>query len=214
MTKFLSIFLARVKLALRSFPLLFLVVTGGLYLSDFIKVKPLPEPDTPRARFIVQEVKLLSARIGLPSTPLVFLGQNTHSVHSLWLPNYIAVDRTMLDPSQYGDNEIIFVLGHELAHINNRDGIRLRWQPDAAWSYRREYLADETGAALAGCAAMAQTISRHYDTFNDGAKDPSDPHPSPEDRLQHSCPGAKLSPASAMPATDATRRGFPIEPKC
>lgn len=95
----------------------------------------------------------------------------------------IIVSPAMLDSEKFSDNDIRFILAHEVGHVARLDAYRFwtRW-PDSG-AAARELDADRIAVRLVGCEAMKETIARHRNEFLKGCQEKGGHHPHPNMRL-------------------------------
>jgi len=152
------------------------------------KVGPLMSETTAREHFIVQEVKDYARRLNLRLKPTFVVGIVPGSVGALSGNAVIVISPEMLDPTKFTDNDVRFILAHEVGHITRLDAYRFwtRWTDRGAEA--RELDADRIAVTLVGCYAMKETVAHHWDEFMKGYQEEGDHHPHPSARLQHACP--------------------------
>jgi Zn-dependent protease with chaperone function len=147
---------------------------------------PMPRVSV-RERFISQQVDEYASRLQLQVTPTFVVGSVPASAGALSGNAVIVVSPGMLDPTKYTDNDVRFLLAHELGHVARLDAYRFwtRWTEEAAEA--REIDADRIAVRLAGCEAMREVIVRHWGEFMKGYKEAEDHHPHPDKRFQEAC---------------------------
>lgn len=153
------------------------------------KLGPRMSETTARERFIVQEVSAYASRLRLRLKPTFVVGSVPASAGAFSGNAVIVIPLEMLDASKWSDNEVRFILAHEVGHIARLDAYRFwtRWTERGAEG--RENDADRIAAGLVGCKAMEETIARYWGEFMKGYQEKGDHHPHPSHRLQHACLG-------------------------
>ncbi|WP_371765579.1 M48 family metalloprotease [Massilia sp.] len=153
------------------------------------KVGPRMPEATSREHLIVQEVTAYATRLNLRLKPTFVVGIVPASVGALSGNAVIVISPEMLDPMKFTDNDVRFILAHEVGHITRLDAYRFwtRWTDRGAEA--RELDADRIAVTLVGCDAMKETVAHHWDEFMKGYQEEGDHHPHPSARLQHACPG-------------------------
>lgn len=192
------------------------------------RLGPRMSETTARERFIVQEVDAYADRLQLRVKPTFVVGSVPASAGAFSGNAVIVISRDMLDPSKWSDNEVRFILAHEIGHIARLDAYRFwtRWTESGAEG--RESDADHIGVGLVGCRAMEETVARYWGEFMKGYQEKGDHHPHPSQRLRHACPGhgvaAQVSPArlpggagqdhalSSLVRAVTTSRSAPLSP--
>lgn len=151
------------------------------------KIGPRMDQATARERFIIEHVAHYSDRLGLQIRPAFVVGPVAASAVAFSGNAVIVVSAEMLDSKRYSDDDVRFILGHELGHVLRLDTYRFwtRWTNSAA--ARREIAADRIAVRVAGCAAMRMTIANHRAEFMKGFLDDRDHHPHPDQRYQEAC---------------------------
>lgn len=163
------------------------------------RLGPRMSETTARERFIVQEVGAYADRLQLRLKPTFVVGSVPASAGAFSGNAVIVIPPEMLDASKWSDNEVRFILAHEVGHIARLDAYRFwtRWTERGAEG--RESDADHIAVGLVGCRAMEETVARYWGEFMKGYQEKGDHHPHPSQRLQHACPGHGLA-AQALSA--------------
>lgn len=163
------------------------------------RLGPRMSETTARERFIVQEVRAYANRLQLRLKPTFVIGSVPASAGAFSGNAVIVIPPEMMDASKWSDNEVRFILAHEVGHIARLDAYRFwtRWTERGAEG--RESDADNIAVSLVGCLAMEETVARYWGEFMKGYQEKGDHHPHPSQRLQHACPGRGL-PSQALPA--------------
>lgn len=140
-----------------------------------------------RERFIARQVDEDARRLQLQLKPTFIIGSVPASAGAFSGNAVIVISPGMLDPTKYTDNDVRFLLAHELGHIARLDAYRFwtRWTAGAAEA--REVDADRIAVRVVGCDAMRETVVHHWDEFMKGYKDEGDHHPHPDKRFQEAC---------------------------
>lgn len=140
-----------------------------------------------RQRFVVQQVDEYARRLNLQVEPTFVVGPVPASAGAFSGKAVIVVSQDMLDPGKYSDNDVRFLLAHELGHIARLDAYRFwtRWSDSAAEA--REIDADRIAVRVVGCAAMRETVVQHWAEFMKGYNEEGDHHPHPDTRFQQAC---------------------------
>lgn len=140
-----------------------------------------------RERFIVQQVAEYADRLHLRLKPTFVLGSAPASAGAFSRNAVIVVSPGMLDPSKFTDDDVRFILAHELGHVARLDAYRFwtRWTDGGAEA--REIDADRIAVRVVGCDAMRETIAHHRDEFLKGYREDGDHHPHPDKRWQAAC---------------------------
>jgi Zn-dependent protease with chaperone function len=142
---------------------------------------------TERERLIVTAVDAYAGRLHLRLTPTFVIGSAPASAGSFSGNAVIVISSAMLNPMKYSDNDVRFILAHEVGHIARLDAYRFwtRWTRGAAAA--REIDADRIAVRLVGCSAMRETVMHHWSNFMLGYQEEGDYHPHPNTRLQAVC---------------------------
>lgn len=171
------------------------------------RLGPRMSETTARERFIVQEVGAYAGRLQLRLKPTFVVGSVPASAGAFSGNAVIVISPEMLDVSKWSDNEVRFILAHEVGHIARLDAYRFwtRWTERGAEG--RESDADHIAVGLVGCRAMEEAVARYWGEFMKGYQEKGDHHPHPSQRLRHACPGRDLA-AQTLPARlpDASSR--------
>ena len=140
-----------------------------------------------REQFIVRQTMALADRLDLRIKPTFVMGSAPASAGAFSGNAVIVVSPEILNESHFGDDEVRFILAHEIGHIARLDAYRFwsRWTQHAAEN--RELDADRIAVLLVGCDAMTVTVTRHWNEFLKGFTDDHDHHPHPAARLAHAC---------------------------
>lgn len=142
---------------------------------------------TEREQLIVAAVDAFAGRLHLHLAPTFVIGRAPASAGSFSGNAVIVISPAMLDPAMYSDNDVRFLLAHEVGHIARLDAYRFwtRWTRAAAAA--REIDADRIAVRLVGCGAMRETVNRHWSNFVQGYHEKGDYHPYPSTRLHDAC---------------------------
>lgn len=155
------------------------------------KVGPPMSVVTAREQFIAHEVTKYAQQLDMVLKPHLVVGPVPASAGALSGNAVIVVSPAMLDIAQFSDNEIRYVLAHEVGHLARLDAYRFwtKWNRDA--SAAKEFDADRIAVRLVGCGPMQETVARHWNEFVKGFEEEADFHPHPTHRLAAACgPGA------------------------
>jgi Zn-dependent protease with chaperone function len=142
---------------------------------------------TERQRLIATAVDVYAHRLRLRLTPTFVIGSAPASAGSFSGNAVIVISPAMLDPAKYSDNDVTFILAHEVGHIARLDAYRFwtRWTRGGAAA--REIDADRIAVRLVGCGAMRETVMHHWSSFMQGYQEEGDYHPHPSTRLHQVC---------------------------
>lgn len=99
----------------------------------------------------------------------------------------IFISKEMLNTKIYSDNDVRFIIGHELGHIKRYDAYRFWTKWNRSLAEDRELKADKIATNIIGCEPMIEIINNHLKEFMIGYYDDIDPHPNPFIRLKESC---------------------------
>lgn len=151
------------------------------------KIGPRMPATTVREKFITAQFHDYAQQLRIPVKPAFVIGPAPASAGALSGNAVVVISPEMLDPDKFSDNDVRFILAHELGHIARLDAYRFwtRWT-DAA-SETREIDADRIGVRVAGCDAMRETVAHHWNEFLKGYEDDVDHHPHPDRRLREAC---------------------------
>lgn len=142
---------------------------------------------TAREQFIIQEVDDYARRLRLRLNPTFVIGSVPAAAGAFSGNAVIVVSPAMLDLAKFSDNDVRFILAHEVGHVARLDSYRFwtRWTDSGAAA--RELDADRIAVRLVGCDAMRETVARHWHEFLKGYQEEGDYHPHPERRLSEVC---------------------------
>jgi hypothetical protein len=140
-----------------------------------------------RERFVAQQVDEYARRLNLRIEPTFIVGPVPASAGAFSGNAVIVISHGMLDSSKYTDNDVRFILAHEVGHIARLDAYRFwtRWSDGAAEA--REIDADRIAVRVVGCEAMRETIDHHRAEFLKGYNEEGDHHPHPDRRFEQAC---------------------------
>jgi Zn-dependent protease with chaperone function len=158
------------------------------------KIGPPMQQVTERERFIAEQVDSYSKSLRARIKPIFVMGPVPASAGAFSRNAVIVISRDMLDPRRFTDNDIRFILAHEVGHIVRLDAYRFWTRWTTAGAEAREIAADKLGVELVGCDAMRETVAHHWAEFMKGYEDDKDHHPHPETRLREAC-GASANQA-------------------
>jgi len=142
---------------------------------------------TVREQFIAAQFHDYARRLRVDVKPTFVIGAAPASVGAFSGNAVIVISPEMLDPAKFTDNDVRFILAHELGHIARLDAYRFwtRWTSEAAEG--REIDADRIAVRVTGCDAMRETVAHHWDEFLKGYQEEGDHHPHPAVRLREVC---------------------------
>ena len=151
------------------------------------KLGPRMGAATAREQFIVQEVDDYARRLRLRLNPTFVIGSAAAAAGAFSGNAVIVVSPGMLDREKFSDNDVRFILAHEVGHVARLDAYRFwtRWTDGGAAA--RELDADRIAVRLVGCGAMKETVARHWHEFLKGYQEEGDHHPHPDTRLSEVC---------------------------
>lgn len=175
------------KLANTLYSCILLVMIYDWPHQVYQKLGPRMPEESMREQFIVRETKELADRLDLRIKPTFVMGSAPASAGAFSGNAVIVVSPELLDRSRFSDEEVRFILAHEIGHIARLDAYRFwtRWTHTAAEN--RELDADRVAVLLVGCDAMTVTVFHHWSEFLKGFTDDRDHHPYPATRLAHAC---------------------------
>lgn len=161
---------------------------------------------TAREHLIVQEVNAYAKRLSVRLRPTFVVGGVPASAGALSGNAVIVISPEMLDPTKFTDNDVRFILAHEIGHITRLDAYRFwtRWTDHA--SEARELDADRIAVTLVGCEAMKETVAHHWNEFMLGYQEEGNHHPHPSARLRYACPEAGLVQKHPGPIDDERKQ--------
>ena len=146
---------------------------------------------TDRQKLIADSVARFAQVRKITIFPKFRIGSVPASAGALSGQAVVIVSPSMLEPDKFSDQEVEFILAHEVGHLERHDAYRFWTTWRRAWAEERELAADKIGVELTSCQAMSETIRRHVVEFMAGFSNHNDPHPHPQRRLQISCPDLK-----------------------
>jgi Zn-dependent protease with chaperone function len=151
------------------------------------KLGPRMSLDSDRSRLIAQQFDDYAQRLRMVVKPTFVLGSVPASAGAFSGNAVVVISPDMLDPAKFSDNDVRFILAHELGHIARLDAYRFwtRWTNQAAEV--RELDADRIAVRLVGCAAMREAVLHHWAEFMKGYWEDGDHHPHPAERLHQVC---------------------------
>lgn len=178
--------------------IVFLLIIGFLVLKisslqDKTGIESTLEINTPRANFIKIATNDIAVKLGIYPIPRIFQHQNIISIDTFQGPARIGVSPEMLDPKAYSDDEVRFILAHEMTHIKNHDWLRFWNEYVQTWAEKKELEADAVAGQLAGCAAARSFFNKEWNAAVAAFINDVDHHPHPEQRINVACAGMKAA---------------------
>jgi hypothetical protein len=152
------------------------------------KLGPPMKMETVREQFIAGEVRRYAVLLDDRLQPTFVIGSVPAAAGAFSGNAVIVISPAMLDPSQFSDNDIRFILAHEVGHIVRLDSYRFWTKWTRRGAEEREADADRIAVQLVGCVAMREAIDRHWSEFMKGYQEEGDHHPHPVARFHMACP--------------------------
>lgn len=173
-------------------PTAFMLLVWGCLWGPGVYQRSLTAPlanDTLREQTVRTLAAEIRAKSKLKETPelLITVGnRGTISVSEPFSRGFIAFSEDIFQSdSDFNESDVAAIIAHEIAHLEAGDTYKI-WKSlaPADWWREIELVADKRAAELAGCVAVRNLFSRHYEIALKGWENKKDPHPHPGDRIK------------------------------